>query len=55
MRRMSLRMLVIALVVLGGGIALRMAWEEIAGPPAPSEAQVPDRYDCYTVQFTDVG
>ena len=42
---MPLRMLVIAVLVLGCGFALRMAWEEIADPSTPAYAQT-DQYDC---------
>jgi hypothetical protein len=53
MRRMALRMLVLALLVLGSGFALRLASEEFADPIAPAQAQgAQDLYDCYTGQFT---
>jgi hypothetical protein len=41
MRRMALRMLVIALLVLGSGFILRMAWEEVAEPTTLAQAQQP--------------
>ena len=44
MRPMALRMLVIALVLVGG-FTLRMAWEELASPTTPAFAQT-DQYDC---------
>ena len=45
MRHMALRMLVVALLVLGSGFILRMAWEELASPTTPAYAQT-DQYDC---------
>src|SRR3712207_2274399 len=45
MRRMLPRMLVLALLVLGSGFTLRLAWEEITAPLAPAQAQT-DQYDC---------
>jgi hypothetical protein len=45
MRRMVLRMLVLALLVLGSGFTLRLAWEEITAPLTPAQAQT-DQYDC---------
>jgi hypothetical protein len=38
---MALRMLVIALLVLGSGFILRMAWEEVAEPTTLAQAQQP--------------
>jgi hypothetical protein len=45
MRRMLPRMLVLALLVLGSGFTLRLAWEEITAPLTPAQAQT-DQYDC---------
>jgi hypothetical protein len=42
---MTLRMLIVALLVLASGFTLRMAWEEIADPTTPAFAQT-DQYDC---------
>jgi hypothetical protein len=42
---MTLRMFILALLVLGCGFTLRMAWEEIADPTTPAFAQT-DQYDC---------
>ncbi len=42
---MTLRMFIIALLVLACGFTLRMTWEEIAHPTTPAFAQT-DQYDC---------
>jgi hypothetical protein len=42
---MSLRMFIVALLVLACGFTLRVAWEEIADPTTPAFAQT-DQYDC---------
>ena len=42
---MTLRMFIIALLVITCGFTLRMAWEEIADPTTPAFAQT-DQYDC---------
>ena len=53
MRPMLLRMLAIAFLVLGSGFTLLMAWEELAPPTTPAQAQ-PAGEDSQQVSVTDV-
>jgi hypothetical protein len=49
MRRMALRMLVLAALVLVSGFMLRLALQDVIRPSTPAKAQSPaegDRYDC---------
>ncbi len=46
-------MLVIILLVLGSGFALGMAWEEIADPIHPAQAQKTDHYDCDNFHYQE--
>ena len=43
---MALRILVAVTLVLASGFTLRMAWEEMAYPTTPAQAQTRDLYDC---------
>ena len=43
---MALRILVGVALVLASGFILRMAWEEMANPTTPAQAQTRDLYDC---------
>ncbi len=47
---MALRMLVAAVIVFTCGVTLRMAWEEMANPTTPAQAQANIRCDMFQYQ-----